>query len=69
MQSPGCFSQLGQDLATLDHLISVWRFRFPPDKRRTVGADDLAVILRDFEASLGANISAAQATEQARLSA
>jgi hypothetical protein len=52
LQAPGRFVQLGQDLATLDHMVSFWRFRFPKDKRRTIDAGELAVIFRDFEAGL-----------------
>jgi hypothetical protein len=52
LQAPDRFIQLGEELASVDHLISFWQYRFPDHHRSNVSADELANIFRDFENSL-----------------
>jgi hypothetical protein len=50
--APRMFSQLGEHLGALRHIVSFWRYRFPKSHPRQVPADELEEILTDFEQSL-----------------
>jgi hypothetical protein len=52
LQAPARFSKLGEELAAVDHMVSFWRYRFPPDRAPIVSVDELATIFRDFENGL-----------------
>ena len=52
MMAPALFYELGERLAAVQHVVSFWRFRFPPGSRARPTAEELADILVDFEASL-----------------
>jgi hypothetical protein len=52
LTAPALFSELGERLAAVQHVVSFWRFRFPPGQRPKPTAEELADILVDFEASL-----------------
>jgi hypothetical protein len=52
LQAPARFTQLGEELAAVDHIISFWRYRFPHHSGASVTADELANIFHDFEGGL-----------------
>jgi hypothetical protein len=52
LEAPARFTQLGAELAAVDHIISFWSYRFPQEERHTASADELAQIFREFETSL-----------------
>jgi hypothetical protein len=52
LNAPAMFNELGERLGAVDHVISFWRFRFPPKKPVTISGEDLADIFIDFERSL-----------------
>jgi hypothetical protein len=53
LEAPGMFYALGERLGAVQHIVSFWRFRFPPGLKTKVTSDELIEILVDFEASLG----------------
>jgi hypothetical protein len=62
LKAPELFNELGERLAAVEHLISFWRFRFPPGKPPVITPDELADLFQDFEASLGFNPPPGEAT-------
>ena len=52
LQAPARFSKLGEELASVDHMVSFWQYRFPAARPPAVSVDELATIFRDFEAGL-----------------
>jgi hypothetical protein len=52
LKSPALFVEIGERLGVLQHLTSFCQFRFPPNKRATISAEELLDILNDFEANL-----------------
>jgi hypothetical protein len=52
MKAPMLFYDLGERLAALQHVVSFWRFRFPPGMNAQPTVEELADILLDFEASM-----------------
>lgn len=53
LQAPAMFYALGERLGAVQHIVSFWRFRFPPGQPARIGGEELVDILMDFEASLG----------------
>ncbi len=52
LNAPSLFTELGDRLGAVDHVISFWRFRFPPGKPVMITGDELADIFTDFEYGL-----------------
>ncbi len=52
LQAPARFSRLGEELASVDHIVSFWQYRFPDVRSPAVSVDELAAIFRDFETGL-----------------
>ena len=52
LNAPSLFAELGDRLGAVDHVISFWQFRFPPNKPVMTTGDELADIFTDFEFSL-----------------
>lgn len=52
LNAPSLFTELGDRLGAVDHVISFWRFRFPENKPVMITGDELADIFTDFEYSL-----------------
>ncbi|HWA60910.1 MAG TPA: hypothetical protein VG939_06020 [Caulobacteraceae bacterium] len=50
--APSMFSDLGERLGAVQHVVSFWNYRFPPGKPPFVGAQELFDILADFEDGL-----------------
>ena len=52
LSSPARFAELGERLGVLQHLTSFCTFRFPPNRRATIGVEELLDVFNDFEANL-----------------
>jgi hypothetical protein len=52
LQAPDMFIRLGEQLGAIQHIVSFWRFRFPPGGSRVVSPTELMDLLADFEDSL-----------------
>ena len=52
ISAPVMFSDLGERLGAVSHIVSFWTFRFPPDRKTAVSADELLEIFKDFAGSL-----------------
>jgi len=53
MGAPHMFMELGEKLGAISHIVSFWRYRFPPGMPAKVDAEDLAVIFQDFCSGFG----------------
>jgi hypothetical protein len=54
LTSPAYFAELGERLGVLQHVVSFWRFRFPPNQFVSVSGEELFDIFTDFQANLQA---------------
>ncbi len=54
LSAPHLFVDLGEKMGTISHIASFWRFRFPDTNIRTVDAEELTLIFRDFNAGFTA---------------
>jgi hypothetical protein len=52
LKSPALFVEIGERLGVLQHLTSFCLFRFPPNRRASIGVEELLDIFNDFEANL-----------------
>jgi hypothetical protein len=52
LQAPAMFTSLGEQLGCIQHVVSIWRLRFPPGRPRLISSDELRDLLADFEDSL-----------------
>jgi hypothetical protein len=53
MGAPHMFVELGEKLGAISHIVSFWRYRFPPGMPAVVDVDDLSVIFQDFCSCFG----------------
>lgn len=53
LAAPERFLKLGEELGTLQHIVSFWRYRFTEGKPRLIDTEDLLDLLLDFELGLG----------------
>ena len=47
------FLELGEQLGAISHIVSFWRYRFPPGSQSAIDAAELVAILQDFATSFG----------------
>jgi hypothetical protein len=52
LTAPGMFTELGECLGGVQHIISFWRYRFPTGKTRLISPSELMDVFLDFEDSL-----------------
>jgi hypothetical protein len=52
LSAPSMFSDLGEHLGAIQHIISFWTYRFPQGRPRIIAPDELMDVLLDFEDSL-----------------
>ena len=52
LTAPSMFTELGECLGGIQHIISFWRYRFPPGKARMISPAELMDVFLDFEDSL-----------------
>jgi hypothetical protein len=48
LSAPHMFLELGEKLGAVSHIVSFWRYRFPPGSPTLVDAEELAAIFQDF---------------------
>ena len=53
LSAPYMFLELGEKLGAISHIVSFWRYRFPPGGPTYIDADELAVIFQDFSCGFG----------------
>lgn len=53
LSAPAMFTDLGERLGAVNHIVSFWRFRFPSNRMPVVTPEELMDIFADFEGSLG----------------
>jgi hypothetical protein len=56
LSAPFMFLELGEKLGAISHIVSFWRYRFPPGGRIGVDAEELAAIFQDFSSGFGERI-------------
>ena len=52
LQAPSMFNSLGEQVVSIQHVVSFWRYRFPEGRSRLITPDELKDVLMDFEDSL-----------------
>jgi hypothetical protein len=52
LSAPGMFTQLGEQLGAIQHVISFWNYRLPKNKPRFISHEELADVFLDFEDGL-----------------
>ncbi len=52
LAAPAMFMSLGEQSGAVQHIVSFWRYRFPPGRRVSVSPDELMDIFVDFEDGL-----------------
>ncbi|HEX3919071.1 MAG TPA: hypothetical protein VHW60_17165 [Caulobacteraceae bacterium] len=52
LDAPSMFTELGERLGAVNHIVSFWNYRFPNGKMPVVTGQELADIVADFEESL-----------------
>jgi hypothetical protein len=52
LSAPAMFTQLGEQLGAIQHVISFWSYRLPAGKPRLISHDELADLFLDFEDGL-----------------
>ena len=50
---PHLFLEMGEKLGAISHIVSFWRYRFPPGMPTNVDPEELAVIFQDFCSGVG----------------
>jgi hypothetical protein len=48
LSAPYMFLELGEKLGAISHIISFWRYRFPPGAPTMIDAEELSAIFQDF---------------------
>lgn len=57
LSAPYMFLELGEKLGAISHIVSFWRYRFPPGERQNVDAEELAAIFHDFSSGFGERLT------------
>ena len=52
LSAPAMFTQLGEQLGAIQHVISFWNYRLPKGKPRLISHEELADLFLDFEDGL-----------------
>ena len=50
------FLELGEKLGAISHIVSFWRYRFPPGSPPHIDAEELTAIFQDFSSGFGEKI-------------
>jgi hypothetical protein len=56
LSAPYMFLELGEKLGAISHIVSFWRYRFPPGTPAHVDAEELSTIFQDFSSGFGEKI-------------
>ena len=63
LDAPSMFTTLGERLGAISHVVSFWRYRFPPGAQTRVSVEELLDVFMEFESSLNFPDDAAAASE------
>jgi hypothetical protein len=53
LSAPHMFLELGEKMGAISHIVSFWRYRFPPGKPQHIDAEELSIIFQDFTSGFG----------------
>ena len=53
LSAPYMFLELGEKLGAISHIVSFWRYRFPPGSPHQIDAEELTAIFQDFSGGFG----------------
>lgn len=53
LSAPYMFLELGEKMGAISHIVSFWRYRFPPGGPKHIDAEELMVIFQDFIGGFG----------------
>jgi len=53
LSAPYMFLELGEKLGAISHIVSFWRYRFPPGSPSSIDSDELSAIFQDFSSGFG----------------
>jgi hypothetical protein len=53
LSAPYMFLELGEKMGGISHVVSFWRYRFPPGSPALIDAEELSIIFQDFAAGFG----------------
>ncbi len=56
LSAPYMFLELGEKLGAISHIVSFWRYRFPPGGPTYIDGDELAAIFQDFSSGFGEKV-------------
>jgi len=56
LSAPYMFLELGEKLGAISHIVSFWRYRFPPNSPSNIDAEELSAIFQDFSSGFGEKI-------------
>ncbi len=48
LSAPYMFLELGEKMGAISHIVSFWRYRFPPGTKAHIDAEELSIIFQDF---------------------
>jgi hypothetical protein len=57
MSAPHMFLELGEKLGAISHIVSFWRYRFPPPVPPVIDPEELLVIFQDFCSGFGEQVA------------
>jgi hypothetical protein len=64
LSAPYMFLELGEKMGAISHIVSFWRYRFPPGGPKHIDAEELSVIFQDFIGGFGEQAKDAAPTFQ-----
>jgi hypothetical protein len=53
LSAPYMFLELGEKLGAISHIVSFWRYRFPPGSSTLIDREELGAIFQDFSSGFG----------------
>jgi hypothetical protein len=53
LAAPYMFLELGEKMGAISHIVSFWRYRFPPGAPKHIDAEELSIIFQDFTSGFG----------------
>jgi hypothetical protein len=53
LSAPYMFLELGEKMGAISHIVSFWRYRFPPGGPKQIDAEELTAIFQDFTSGFG----------------
>jgi hypothetical protein len=53
LSAPYMFLELGEKMGAISHIVSFWRYRFPPGGPKHIDAEELTIIFQDFIGGFG----------------